>query len=416
MRWDSLSPMYQTPVNLRLPHTDNFIRFRFAQMHLASQDTIWYRYILEGVDRKWSDKTNQPFSDNYPNMAPGTYTFKVASVYRGKWSAPASFSFTILTPWWTSWWAWMIYIFGVFFLLRGYILYRGRRLLKENRVLEEKVALRTTQLQSSIEELKATQSQLIQSEKMASLGELTAGIAHEIQNPLNFINNFAEINKELLTELKDELTAGNLAAATTLADDVIANEEKINHHGRRADGIVKSMLQHSRSNQHSVKEPTDLNKLADEYLRLAYHGLRAKDKSFNASLKTAFDPAVGTVMLLGNDMGRVILNLITNAFYAVGERNAQAKAAGVAYEPTVTVTTRRLNGKVEVVVQDNGNGIPAAIRDKIFQPFFTTKPTGQGTGLGLSMSYEIVKKGHAGELKVESVEGQGTSFTIIIPS
>jgi signal transduction histidine kinase len=242
---------------------------------------------------------------------------------------------------------------------------------------------------------------------MASLGELTAGIAHEIQNPLNFVNNFSEINKELVDELQQELKAGKIADAIEISNDIKANEEKINHHGKRADAIVKGMLHHSRSNS-GVKEPTDINKLADEYLRLAYHGLRAKDKSFNATIKTDFDKTVGNINIIPQDMGRVILNLITNAFYVVDEK----KKSGIEnYEPIVSVSTKKLNDKVEIRIADNGIGIPQKVLNKIFQPFFTTKPTGQGTGLGLSLSYDIVKA-HGGELKVETKEGEGSVFII----
>jgi two-component system, NtrC family, sensor kinase len=265
-------------------------------------------------------------------------------------------------------------------------------------------------LEAALNHLKTTQAQLIQSEKMASLGELTAGIAHEIQNPLNFVNNFSEVNKELISELVEEVDKGNTNEVKSLANDIRENEEKINHHGKRADAIVKGMLQHSRATS-AVKEPTDINKLADEYLRLAYHGLRAKDKTFNATLKTDFDNSIGKVNVIPQDMGRVILNLITNAFYAVAEKKKQLPER---YEPTVSVSTKRINGKVEISVRDNGNGMPQKVVDKIFQPFFTTKPTGQGTGLGLSMSYDIVKA-HSGEIKVETKEGEGSEFIIQLP-
>ena len=282
------------------------------------------------------------------------------------------------------------------------------------------------QLEVAFENLKSTQSQLIQSEKMASLGELTAGIAHEIQNPLNFVNNFSEVNTELIEEMKVELKAGNHEDAIAIANDFAENEQKINHHGKRADAIVKGMLQHSRSSS-GIKEPTNINALADEYLRLAYHGLRAKDKSFNATMITDYDDSIGNINVISQDIGRVILNLITNAFYAVTEKKKQQPAG---YEPTVSVSTKRivpLPGRpqgVEVRVKDNGNGIPQKIIDKIFQPFFTTKPTGQGTGLGLSLSYDIIKA-HGGELKVETKEarpddpvgrGEGSEFIILLPA
>jgi len=274
-----------------------------------------------------------------------------------------------------------------------------------------KLELAKEQIENTLFDLKQTQAQLVQSEKMASLGELTAGIAHEIQNPLNFVNNFSEVNKELLAEMNEEIEKGNLEEVKALAKDVSDNEEKINHHGKRADAIVKGMLQHSRSSS-GVKEPADINVLADEYLRLAYHGLRAKDKSFNATMKTDYDETIGKINIVPQDVGRSVLNLITNAFYAVTEKKKQ-NAEG--YEPTVTVTTKRINGKVEIRVVDNGNGIPQKVLDKIFQPFFTTKPTGQGTGLGLSLSYDIVKA-HNGELKVETNEGEGSEFIIFLPA
>ena len=279
--------------------------------------------------------------------------------------------------------------------------------LKRKAVEDSKAAL-----ERSLEELKAAQAQLVHAEKMASLGELTAGIAHEIQNPLNFVNNFSELNTELIDELKQELATGNWQLAKELADMIRENEEKINHHGKRADDIVKGMLQHSRSSS-GQKEPTDINALCDEYLRLAYHGLRAKDKSFNAKFESGLDPNIGRINAIPQDLGRVILNLINNAFYAVSERKKKEEPG---YEPTVTVTTRKVENKVEIRVRDNGTGIPQKVIDKIFQPFFTTKPTGQGTGLGLSLSYDIVTKGHGGELKVETEEGNGTCFTILLPA
>ena len=266
-------------------------------------------------------------------------------------------------------------------------------------------------LTQTLEELKTTQVQLIQSEKMASLGELTAGIAHEIQNPLNFVNNFSEVSNELIEEMCEQLEKGNAEEAKAIANEIKMSLEKINLHGKRADGIVKSMLQHSRTST-GKKEPTDINVLADEYLRLAYHGMRAKDKSFNAAIKTDYDENIGLIKVISQDVGRVILNLITNAFYAVMEKK---KLHPEAYEPTVTVSTKKIDNKIIITVKDNGTGIPQKALDKIFQPFFTTKPTGQGTGLGLSLSYDIVTKGHGGELKVETKEGEYTAFSVILP-
>jgi two-component system, NtrC family, sensor kinase len=287
---------------------------------------------------------------------------------------------------------------------------RSEIMQQQKVILEVQVEERTSELKKSLEELKSTQTQLIQSEKMASLGELTAGIAHEIQNPLNFVNNFSEVSTELVREMNEEIDMGNLIDAKEIAKDLKLNLEKINHHGKRAGDIVRGMLQHS-SIGSGRKEPTNINALADEYLRLAYHGLRAKDKSFNATMKTDFDETIGEINIVPQDMGRVILNLITNAFYVVNEKNKQNISG---YEPMVTVSTKKENNKIFISVQDNGNGIPEKIVDKIFQPFFTTKPTGQGTGLGLSLSYDIVK-GHGGTLDVESTEGEGTTFIVTLP-
>ena len=423
--WDSLSSAYHMPIGLQLPYNQNSFNISFTNPDIKGRDKIVYRYILDGADKAWSEISPTSISKNYYNVLPGNYTFKVATRgFNGVWSQPAEFNFTIWPPWWKTWWAYLLY--AVSFIGAIWIIshYRSRWLKKENRILEEKVSHRTAQLNKTIEDLKATQSQLIQSEKMASLGELTAGIAHEILNPLNFVNNFSEVNIELIEELNDERRKEirEFTNESEILNDIKENEQKINHHGKRADAIVKGMLQHSRSSS-GVKEPTNINTLADEYFRLAYHGLRAKDKSFNATMKTDFDQNIGNINIIPQDIGRVILNLITNAFYAVTEKNAstlrQAQpntgSAGEKYEPTVSISTKKINGKVEIRVADNGNGIPEKVLDKIFLPFFTTKPTGQGTGLGLSMSYDIVTKGHNGELKVETKEGQGAEFFINLP-
>ncbi len=287
--------------------------------------------------------------------------------------------------------------------------------------LESIVAERTAELlqqkealEKAFDELKITQAQLVHQEKLASLGELTAGIAHEIQNPLNFVNNFSEVNTELIEELKQEITAGNHADAIALANDIANNEQKINHHGKRADAIVKGMLQHSRSSN-GQKEPADINELADEYLRLAYHGLRAKDKSFNATMKTDFDASIGSINIIPQDIGRVILNLITNAFYAASlPTESRSGNSQYKHEPTVWVSTKKDGDRILISVKDNGPGIPQKNVDKIFQPFFTTKPTGQGTGLGLSLSNDIVKA-HGGKIVVKSIESEGAEFIIHLP-
>ncbi|MDP1795805.1 MAG: ATP-binding protein [Daejeonella sp.] len=286
--------------------------------------------------------------------------------------------------------------------------------ITQQKILEEEVARQTGEIRQTLANLKSTQSQLIQSEKMASLGELTAGIAHEIQNPLNFVNNFSEVTNELIDEMNEELDKGDVEEAKAIAGDIKQNLQKITHHGKRADSIVKGMLQHSRASSNQ-KEFANVNKLADEYLRLAYHGLRAKDKSFNAELVTNFDEKLPLVEIVPQDIGRVLLNLFTNAFYAVQERNKEEKDKGTTFKPTVKLSTSADNKFIKIRVEDNGTGIPEHIKDKIMQPFFTTKPTGEGTGLGLSMSYDIVVKAHGGTIDINSKEGEFTEFAITIP-
>jgi len=307
---------------------------------------------------------------------------------------------------------------GIFTII-ALLLYRNNLSRKKANGLlvlqKSEIEMQKKNVENALANLKSTQSQLIQSEKMASLGELTAGIAHEIQNPLNFVNNFSEVSTELVDEMNEEMTKGNYDEAKEIANDIKQNLEKINHHGKRAGDIVKGMLQHSRSST-GVKEPTDINALCDEYLRLSYHGLRAKDKGFNAMMNTDFDNSIGNINIIPQDIGRVVLNLINNAFYAVNEKQKQNIPG---YEPTVTIRTTQIpptggGGGAEIRVTDNGNGIPQKVLDKIFQPFFTTKPTGQGTGLGLSLSYDIVKA-DGGELKVETKEGEGSTFIIELP-
>jgi signal transduction histidine kinase len=276
-------------------------------------------------------------------------------------------------------------------------------LYEESKKQKEEIEEQKKNVEKTLAELKATQVQLIQREKMASLGELTAGIAHEIQNPLNFVNNFSDVNTELIEEMEDAVLKSDREEIISIAADIKQNLQKIAHHGKRADAIVKGMLQHSRSSREE-KEPTDINKLADEYLRLCYHGLRAKDPSFNVTLQTDFDNTIEKINIIPQDIGRVLLNLYNNAFFAVSDKNKEPKDG---YEPTVSVSTKKVDDKIEINVSDNGNGIPRKVLDKIFQPFFTTKPTGQGTGLGLSLSYDIIKA-HGGEIKVVTKEVEGT--------
>jgi two-component system, NtrC family, sensor kinase len=301
----------------------------------------------------------------------------------------------------------------------------AKRLELENQVAERTLELtkQKEELELTLLQLRTTQTQLIQSEKLASLGELTAGIAHEIQNPLNFVNNFSELSVELAKELKEELERSekDWGLIEELSNDLIQNQDKINHHGKRASNIVKNMLEHSRTST-GIKEPTDINALADEYLRLSYHGLRAKDKLFNATMVTHFDESLPNITVIPQDIGRVLLNLINNAFYAVNQRSHQLLSNSKdgnydvkSYTPSVFVSTKQYKKTIEIRIKDNGTGMPESVKNKIFQPFFTTKPTGQGTGLGLSLSYDIVTKGHGGTLEVKTKEGEFTEFIITLP-
>jgi signal transduction histidine kinase/ligand-binding sensor domain-containing protein len=419
--------------SLELKHNQNRLQFNYIALHFDDPEKNTYAYKLDGYDKQWVQAGTQR-SATYTNLPAGNYTFHVkAANSDGVWNNVGdSITITILSPWWGRWWAWLLYICAFAFVVYAYVNYRQRQLKTENRLLEEKIDERThelsqvnktlseqseeitaqrDQLADTVNELKSTQQQLVQSEKLASLGELTAGIAHEIQNPLNFVNNFSEVSIELVAEMKDEFNAGNTEEAMDIAADIEQNLQKIMHHGKRADAIVKNMLQHSRNNS-GDKQLTDLNALADEYLRLAYHGLRAKDKSFNAALVTNFDNALPRVTAIPQDIGRVLLNMINNAFYALQQRQ---KISDNGYKPTLELITAQNNGWVELTVKDNGTGMPEHVKEKIMQPFFTTKPTGEGTGLGLSLSYDIVVKGHGGKIDVTSKEGEGTTFVISLP-
>ena len=389
--------------SIELKHWQKNLRFDFVALHYMRSEDNLYSWKLENYDENWSAPSKER-KVSYTNLPPGTYIFKVkASNADGVWNEEGiSMAITILPPWWLTWWAYLGYVLLFLLALRIFSKYRERHLRSEKEKLERTVEQRT-------KELKSSQAQLIQSEKMASLGELTAGIAHEIQNPLNFVNNFSEVSNELMVEMNEELDKGDIAEAKIISADIKLNLEKINHHGKRASSIVKGMLEHSRKSS-GVKEPTDINALADEYLKLAYQSLRAKDKDFNAKLKTNFDTTLPKINVVSQDIGRVILNLITNAFYAVNERSKKGEPG---YEPKVTVSTQLTANSQLIAIKDNGSGIPDAIKDKIFQPFFTTKPTGQGTGLGLSLAYDIVKA-HGGEMKVESAEGEGSAFVIVL--
>lgn len=424
--WDGVVGPSNLPVNLELPHDRNYLQFFYSALNFSPRDTTWYSYRLVGVDTGWSNKSAVMNSRNYFSLEPGKYTFEVVSKNSdSSWSKPASFSFVINHPWWKTWWAYFIYIFGFGGTIWAAVTYRSMQLIREKRVLERKIQVRTEEviqqkeeietqrdnLEAALGELKATQGQLIQSEKMASLGELTAGIAHEIQNPLNFVNNFSEVNTELIDEMLAEIEKGDYQEVEAIATDIKDNQQKISQHGKRADFIVKGMLQHSRTNT-GERQLTDVNVLADEFFKLSYHGLRAKDKLFNATLICNFDEHLPKIDVVQQEIGRVMLNLFNNAFYAVQQRQ---KTAGVDFNPTVEVSTTAVDNRVEIRVRDNGTGIPQTVRDKILQPFFTTKPTGEGTGLGLSLSYDIVVKGHGGSIDIQSVEGEYSVFIVKLP-
>ena len=383
-----------------------------------SKNTIKYR--LENYDNEWRDAGGL-HAAFYQNLPSGNYIFHIrAANDKGVWNEKDTLlEIIIKKPWWRTDVAYVLYGILIVCIVISANRYFRRLLLKKEkernqaRELEQAKEIEKAyyRLAETHEALKSAQTQLVQSEKMASLGALTAGIAHEIQNPLNFVTNFSEVNSDLLADMKEEITNKNYNEVKKIADDLIINQEKINHHGKRADSIVKNMLQHSRSTS-SQKELTDINKLADEYLRLSYHGFRAKDKSFNSTINTDFDESIEKINIVPQDIGRVLLNLYNNAFYAVDEKK---KKVGDSYTPSIEVTTKKINNRVEITVRDNGNGISLDVLDKIFQPFFTTKPTGQGTGLGLSLSYDIVKA-HGGELKVETSEGEGVKFIVILPN
>ena len=400
-----------------LAYDQNSFGFEFAAFHFSRPGKNKLAYKLEGFDQDWIYDNSGKAS--YTNMDPGTYVFRVkGSNGDGYWNEEGkSIRITILKPWWNTWWAYILYMLLFAALVYAIDRIQRRRLLeKERHHARERELQQAREIEKAYTKLKMTQNQLVHAEKMASLGELTAGIAHEIQNPLNFVNNFSEVNLELIGEAEQEFEEGNHNEGKSILNDIRENEKKIGAHGRRADAIVKGMLQHSRTNS-GQKEPTALNELADEYLRLAYHGLRAKDKSFIADFRLEADKTLPKINVVAQDIGRVLLNLINNAFYAVDERSKTSSSLDDQenYKPLVTVRTKKLDGKIEISVSDNGNGIPDSVKDKIFQPFFTTKPTGQGTGLGLSMSYDIITKGHGGELSVESKESEGAEFIIQLP-
>ena len=405
-----LSKPIEEAETISLKFDENSFSFTFGSDDYRLPESIRYYTMLENYN-DWREVTSDK-SVYYFDVPPGNYVFRIRAYNLEGTQVERAIAIHVFPPWYKTWWAYSTY--GFFLMGFGYAGYRFQRqriIAKERQKAQLTELAHAKEIEKAYHDLRATQAQLIQSEKMASLGELTAGIAHEIQNPLNFVNNFSEVSNELLDEMKTELDKGDTAEAKAIANDVKQNLEKILHHGKRAEAIVKGMLQHSRTSS-GQREFTDINALCDEYLRLAYHGLRAKDKSFNAKFLTELNPDVPKLNVVQQDLGRVILNLINNAFYAVNEKKLLNV---VGYEPTVTVGTKINGKKVEVRVTDNGNGIPQKVLDKIFQPFFTTKPTGQGTGLGLSLSYDIVKA-HGGELRVETKQGEGAEFIVTLPA
>ena len=403
--------LYNTK-EIRLDHDQNVFAFSTTSVDFRNTNDKKIYYKLENYDVDWRIAQSED-KITYFKVPPGNYSFRIKTPdgSNNDWMEK-SIDVIILPPWWTTWWAYCIY--GILFCVLAVLVHRyqkARIVSAERERSREKELTQAKEIEKAYNELKTTQTQLIQQEKMASLGELTAGIAHEIQNPLNFVNNFSEVNTELINELEAEVDKGNMEEVKAIAKDIKSNEQKINQHGKRADSIVKGMLQHSRTSA-GQKELTDINALADEYLRLSYHGLRAKDKSFNVDFKTNFDESIRKINIVPQDIGRVLLNLYNNAFYAVNEKKQRLNGT---FEPIVNVSSTKDNGKVVIKVADNGNGISQKVLDKIFQPFFTTKPTGQGTGLGLSLAYDIVKA-HGGDIKVETKEKEGTVFTIILNS
>jgi signal transduction histidine kinase/ligand-binding sensor domain-containing protein len=402
---------------VELSYNRSNITMELAYINFLSDASDQYiQYKLDGYDNDWRNAESGEMV-NFYKIPPGNYTFRLKAMdLYGDWNE-TSLYINVTPPWYRTWLAYisygLLFITGIFVTDR---VQRRRLVEKERKRAKDKELEQAREIKKAYNELRSTQDQLIQSEKMASLGELTAGIAHEIQNPLNFVNNFSEVNNELIEELEIESFKPTEKKDEQVIKDLILNikknELKIKHHGKRAEGIVKGMLMHSRSSK-GEKELTDINAMGEEYLRLAYHGFRAKDKSFNADFKMDVDKKLPKIKVITQDVGRVFLNMINNAFYAVSSKASATEDSR--YKPEVTFSTRQLDGKIEIRVCDNGPGIPAKIKDKIFQPFFTTKPAGQGTGLGLSLSYDIVTKGHKGHFEVDTQEGTGTEFIIQLP-
>jgi len=417
-------PLYITSVDVEdsthfvkfpeeLSYSQNSFVFNYAALNYKEPRQTKYEHFLVGYDKDWSRPSPITFAE-YQSLPFGEYIFRVRGITsNGIKTNETSYTFVINPPFWRTWWAYSIYgmilILGIIAVDR---IQRRRLKIKEQKLISAQELEHAKEIEKAFKELKATQNQLIHAEKMASLGELTAGIAHEIQNPLNFVNNFSDVSVDLVEELDEEVYSGNPEVIKSISKDLKHNLEKIYHHGKRASSIVNGMLEHSRTGNNE-KQATNINAMADEYIRLTYHGMKAKNDSFQAGFEVDLDENIGNINVVGKDISRVVLNLITNAFQAVFKK-AQV-SVDPEYKPLVTISTKKLDGHVQIRVKDNGIGIPEDIKDKIFQPFFTTKPTGEGTGLGLSLSYDIITKGHGGELELETKEGEGSEFIIQLP-
>jgi signal transduction histidine kinase len=408
-----------TKQHIIIPPGNSRFEFHYAGISFAGAKDVRYRYQLVGLDEDWVEAGSRR-SAYYTHLDPGTYTFRVkAANSDGVWNEEgASVSFELEPRFYQTAWFLSLAIFAFLTTGPSFYVYRMRAMKKRREELERTVRERTAELQKTVSDLKETQNQLILSEKMASLGQLTAGIAHEIKNPLNFITNFAVLSQDLTQDLRQELHAERervdpvrAKEISSILDDLQQNVTKINEHGKRADSIVRGMLLHSRGKA-GERQDTELNALLAEYTNLAYHGMRAQDQSFNVKIETDFDPAVGKVSVVPQDLSRAFLNIVNNACYAAFDKR---KSAGNGFMPTVRVSAKSIPGAVEIRIRDNGNGIPQSIRDKVFNPFFTTKPAGVGTGLGLSLSYDIITQVHKGTIAVDTREGEYTEFVITIP-
>ena len=414
-------PIHQAE-EIRLTAEQNDFMIDYSAFFYRDAGRTQYQYRLEDYEKRWLDARTLR-SARYSNVPPGSYVFRVrATNLVGIQSEEATIGVVILPPWWRTTMAYIVYglliAMGLFTVDR----FQRRRLIARERLRAEREkakAIESTnnELQRALKHLTETQDQLVHTEKMASLGQLTAGIAHEIKNPLNFVNNFAQIASDqaeeigaVLEEEKEGLSTKGAHELKSMLDDLKLNAQKINEHGQRADGIIRSMLEHSRT-ERGKRRPVDINKLVDEYVNLAYHGIKAREDGFNVALNRNYDQAVGEVEIYPQEIGRVMINLLDNAFYAVDEKRLLVNGQ---YTPSVSVDTKKSDGQVKICISDNGMGITEDIQEKIFEPFFTTKPAGSGTGLGLSLSYDIVVKGHGGNLKVESEEGEGSKFEITL--